>query len=339
MAPRIIRPARKADLDTFVELGRLAGPGFTSLQAGSEKIGERLDKSEKSFALKTDQPGEDVFCMVLEDESGAVLGTSAVKSQVGLSQPFVNFRVSTTAQYSEAVPRFFPMEILSLVTDCQGFSEVGTLFLRKEARGGGMGFLLSASRYMLIAAAPERFGSHVLAELRGLIDDKGRSPFWEAVGRKFFDMDFEEADTLSSRAGNQFLWDLLPKYPIYVDLLPQDAREAIGAVHPEGLGARRLLESQGFRYEGLVDVFDAGPLLSARKERLKCLQESRRWPIAIGEPDEGGQRAMASNDDLSDFRCCLARVRLRDDRAVVDESVAKALNLTDNDHARIWVTE
>lgn len=338
MTTRIVRPGGPGDLSALLELADLAGPGFTSLQPGRKALDARLQKSEVSFAADTTEQEDQVFCLMLEDaESGAVAGTSAVKSQIGLAQPYVNFRVTTAAQFSEVVDRRFDMHILFLVTECAGSSEVGTLFLRKEARGGGMGSLISLSRYMLIAAAPQRFGDHIVSELRGHIDEDGVSPFWEAVGRRFFDMDFKEADKLSAQLGNQFLWDLLPKHPIYVDLLPEEAQAVVGKVHPEGVGAQRLLESQGFRYRGLIDVFDAGPLVSTRRDELRCLRESKRMTVRVEALGEGAGRAMISNDRVADFRCALGRAAVKDGEAVIDEDAARGLDLASGENARIWM--
>ncbi|WP_022697831.1 arginine N-succinyltransferase [Euryhalocaulis caribicus] len=340
MAVRVVRAGGPGDLGALVELAGMAGPGFTSLQSGEEALAARLEKSQASFAADSGGQGDEVFCLMLQEiGDDAVLGTSAVKSQIGVSQPYVNFRVTTAAQFSDVVDRRFDMKLLMLVTECAGATEVGTLFLRQEARGGGMGALISLSRYMLIAAARERFGARIVSELRGCIDEKGRSPFWDGLGRHFFRMDFHEADKLSASLGNQFLWDLLPKHPIHIDLLPDAAIEVIGKTHVDGGGARRLLESQGFEFGGLVDVFDGGPLLSVKRDRLKCLRESRVMTVAAGDPGEGAKRAMISNDRIADFRCALGRVSIDGDSASIPADVADALNIESGDKARVWVTE
>jgi len=340
MAARVVRAGGPQDLAALLDLADLAGAGFTSLQAGEEALAGRLEKSAACFAADRDDQADETFCLMLEDvESGSVLGTSAIKSQIGVAQPYVSFRVTTAAQFSEVVDRRFDMRILLLVTECAGASEVGTLFLRKEARGGGMGGLISLARYMLIAAARDRFGDWIVSELRGRIDADGRAPFWEGLGRHFFHMDFQDADRLSASLGNQFLWDLLPKHPIYVDLLPDAAISAIGQTHQEGAGARKLLERQGFRHRGLVDVFDAGPLVAARRDELRCLHESRVATITVGGAGEDDPRALVSNDRLDGFLCALGRARLEGDRARVSEDAARALGLASGDRARIWVMQ
>ncbi|HRE42748.1 MAG TPA: arginine N-succinyltransferase, partial [Terricaulis sp.] len=134
----------------------------------------------------------------------------------------------------------FDMDVLIGVNDFTGCTEVGSLFVRPEHRVPGVGRALAQCRYMLMAAAPHRFHHQVVSELRGVVSDDGVSPFWEAVGRHFFRMDFEEADRLSATTDNQFILDLMPQHPLYVDLLPAEARAVIGKCHRAGEGARSL---------------------------------------------------------------------------------------------------
>ena len=42
------------------------------------------------------------------------------------------------------------------------------------------------SRYLFIAMHRKRFGDKILAELRGVIDERGGSPFWDGVAGRFF---------------------------------------------------------------------------------------------------------------------------------------------------------
>ena len=138
------------------------------------------------------------------------------------------------------------LDLLHLVNDHHGDTELGTLFLERAARaGGGRGRLLSFARLMLIAADPVRFGPKAMAEIRGWTDPQGRSPFWEAVGAKFFRMDYRDADTLSAR-DHRFIADLMPRYPIYADLLPDEARGVIAQAAPDAQPALAMLKSQGF---------------------------------------------------------------------------------------------
>jgi len=223
------------------------------------------------------------------------------------------------------------------VNEYAGASEVGALFVRPEHRGGA-GRALAQTRYMLIAAEPTRFAEVIVSELRGVVEPDGRSPFWEALGRHFFRMNFAEADALSAAGDNQFILDLMPKYPIYVDLLPEAARSAIGQAHPEGLGAKRLLLEEGFRYDRVVDIFDGGPLVSTSRDALRTVREARRLPVTVGESTDG-RRALIAAPQIEGFRCAPAAARYRAGRVVVPPATARALDLATGDKVLAWVSD
>ncbi|MBN1612700.1 MAG: arginine N-succinyltransferase [Polyangiaceae bacterium] len=332
----IVRPSHLDDLKTVTDLARLAGPGFTSLAVGDATLAERLEASVASFGADVKTPGSEVYVLMLGDTAtGHVVGIGAIKAQVGLKVPFFSYRRTTLAQCSSAVGRRFDMDALYPVNEAAGTTEVGTLFVCPDARGSGAGGLVARTRYLLMAVAPQRFGERVIAELRGVVDAEGRSPFWEALGRPFFRMDFEEADRLSSM-DNQFISDLLPTHPVYLDLLPEAARAVVGVAHPEGRAARKLLEAEGFRYRGLVDVFDAGPLLSARKERINTFRKSQELTVRVTAPPAAhAARAIVATARLPDFRAAACRVALVDGNVLVDEASARALDLVTGDRARV----
>jgi arginine N-succinyltransferase len=124
-------------------------------------------------------------------------------------------------------------------------------------------------------AIPQLFGKTVVAEMRGVSDADGRSPFWEGLGRHFFSIDFAEADYLTGVGQKAFVAELMPKHPVYVDFLPADAQAVIGKTHDNTRPAVAMLESEGFRYEGYVDIFDAGPTVQAYTSEIRAVKESR----------------------------------------------------------------
>ena len=334
----VARPARLDDFDALKGLAQLAGPGFTSLALGDTALRGRLENSVASFAADIRAPGAEIYLLMLEDtDTGRVVGVGAVKAQVGVRVPFFSYRRTTLAQCSSDVDRRFDMDALFAVNEVPGATEVGTLFVAAETRGTGAGKLIAKSRYLLMAAAPDRFGEQVIAELRGVVDAQGQSPFWEAMGRPFFRMDFNDADRLSA-LDSQFISDLLPTHAIYLDLLPEEARAVIGEAHPEGRAARGLLEAEGFRHRGLVDVFDAGPLLTALRHRIRTVRKSRVVTVRVGAPAaDTGEPALIASERLPDFRVCAAAIRLEGEEAQIGDAAARALDLATGDAARIWV--
>lgn len=333
----IVRSARADELDALMDLARLSGLGFTSLPEDRDYLASRLAASVESFQGDRAEGQPERFFLMLEDTAtGDVVGCASVKSSIGLDRPFFNFRIMTIAQASAEAERRFDMDALVLVNDFAGSTEVGSLFIKKEARGGGAGRLIAQARYLLMAAAPERFGDRVLAELRGVIDETGRSPFWDHLGKTFFQMSFAEADTLSSLTDSQFILDLMPKFPIYVDLLNPEARAVIGQTHPDGAGARRLLEWEGFRYDRVIDIFDAGPLVSAPRDSIRTISESTARTVEVGPTGDGGASCLITNDRIDGYRCTRARASLTPDRVLIDREVSRALQLEAGDTARVW---
>lgn len=333
----IARPARLSDDKDLFELARLAGPGFTSLAVGKEALFERLEKSVKTFKQSGPPTPDSVYLLMLENQiTGEILGMSAVKAQIGIADPFFNFRVMKMAQQSAVTKKRFDMEVLMLVNEYAGASEVSSLFVKKSARGTGAGRLISQARYMLIATDPARFGDKIISELRGHVDDNGYSPFWEAIGRKFFQMDFNEADQVSASLNNQFILDLMPKHPIYAALLPKEAQDVMGQTHPLGVGARRFLEKEGFRYDGIIDIFDGGPSVTAPSQDIRTIRESRRI-TAVSGAGEFPLNALVCNDDIHNFRSIFTSVRIDSGEAVLPVNAMTALNLKSGDAIRIWI--
>lgn len=337
----VMRPSRLEDLPALMELAELSGPGFTSLPVDEPILRERLQKSDDAFLGRLQRIEYGKYLLMMENAgTGEVVGCSAVKAGTGIDQPFFNYRIITLAQASQAAGNLrFDMDALVLTNEYVGYTEVGTLFLKPENRGGGAGRLAAQSRYLLMAAAPERFGEKVLAELRGVVDNEGCSPFWECLGRHFFRMEFTEADRLSAITDNQFILDLMPKYPIYVDLLPPEAREVIGRCHSDGVGAYKLLQWEGFEFDRTVDIFDGGPLVTVQRRHIRTIQESRKVRFEAGDVsgEPGAKQGLASSDALPDFRVALARSILKDeDTAIVSRDTLDLLKLKPGAPGRIW---
>ncbi|MEM9738515.1 MAG: arginine N-succinyltransferase [Pseudomonadota bacterium] len=333
----VMRPSRLDDIGALMDLAELSGPGFTSLPVNEALLHSRLKASEKAFHRRSERPQSGKFLMMLEDrEDGSVGGCCAVKAGVGIDTPFFNYRIITLAQASQAAERRFDMDSLILTNEFVGFTEVGTLFLRPEMRGKGVGRLVAQSRYLLMAAAPDAFSDQVLAELRGVVDEEGGTPFWECLGRHFFRMSFPEADFLSATSDNQFILDLMPKYPIYVDLLPPEAREVIGRCHAQGVGAMKLLEWEGFRFERVVDIFDGGPLVKCERQNIRTIRESQVLTLQPGALDKDAPHALISSDCLPNYRVVTAPVKVNAPTLIADPGVLEALELKPGDPVRAW---
>jgi arginine N-succinyltransferase len=333
-----MRAAGPSDLEGFKQLRAIAGAGFTSLMLDDAGMAKRLDVSQQNFASQATIAGKERYFIALEHiESGQIAGCCGVKATIGETPPFFNFRLITEAQSSVVANRRFDMQVLIGVNDFTGCTEVGSLFVRPEHRAPGVGRALAQCRYMLMAAAPRRFHEQVVSELRGVVSPEGVSPFWEALGRHFFRMDFSEADKLSATTDNQFILDLTPQHPIYVDLLPKEARDVIGKCHKDGEGARKLLEWEGFSFSNVVDIFDGGPLVSAKRDHIRTLRESGRARVEPAAGSEAGSRALIATPNINTFRCVSTRAIVLNGVAKVDAGALAALNLKTGDEAVVWV--
>ncbi|HYG25453.1 MAG TPA: arginine N-succinyltransferase [Caulobacteraceae bacterium] len=330
----VVRPAGVGDLDTLMELAILSGRGFTSLPEDEPTLRQRLELSEASFGGKCAAP-EAWYSLMLEDTSdGAVIGVAGVKAGVGLKRPFFSFRVVTLAQSSPILGLRFDHKALVMVNECSGWSEVGSLFLRPERRKGGAGRLLAQSRYMLIGAQPEKFAEMVLAELRGWFDEDGSCPFWDHVSSRFFRLPFDEADKMSASTDGQFILDLAPRHPIYTELLPQAACDAIGKVHRDGEAARSMLERERFRYSGLVDLFDAGPTMTCARDDIHTVREARRLRVRLGEV-EGDELALVSTHEIARFRAVRVPVAVDGETATISRAAAETLQVREGEALRV----
>ncbi len=303
-----IRAAAPADAQPLYEMAKLTGGGFTNLPPDRKAIAQKLERSAAAFARSDETIGDELFVIVLENvETGEVRGTAQMFTRIGQTWPFYSYRLTSLTQHSKELDRTFRAEMLSLVTDLEGSSEVGGLFLHPSERAGGLGMLLARSRYLFIAMHRARFGDKILAELRGIIDERGGSPFWDGVAGRFFGMNFQEADYFNAINGNQFIADLMPKHPVYIAMLPETTRSAIGLPHPSGRAAMRMLEAEGFAYEGYIDIFDGGPTMTAKTDRVASIAGAKAGLLSTTGQD-GGTRALVACGELDSFRCAFGRV-------------------------------
>ena len=163
----------------------------------------------------------------------------------------------------------------------------------------------------------------------------GACPFWDHVAHKFFPMPFDEADLMSGSTDKQFILDLAPRHPIYVELLPDPARAVIGKVHPQGVPAMALLESEGFRPNGLVDIFDAGPTVSCARDHIRTVRDARVMTVALADQIEAELPALISTTTVSRFRAVRGKGAIDDGTAHMTPEMAAALKVRAGDQVRV----
>ncbi|WP_157218147.1 arginine N-succinyltransferase [Flavisphingomonas formosensis] len=329
-----VRPAGPADIDELMELAYLSGRGFTSLPEDRPTLASRLALSEQSFGGQA-APADAWYVIMLEDsDTGRIQGVAGVKGAVGQHRPHYSFRVMTLAQYSSATNTRFDHNALVLVNECSGCSEVGSLFLRPGKRQSGAGSLLARSRYMLIGTAPDRFASTIMAELRGWFDEMDNSPFWDGIASKFFRLPFEEADRMITSTDGQFILDLAPRHPIYLELVDKAARDAIGAVHRHGVAALRMLEKEGFTRSGLIDIFDGGPTMTCPLGNIATIRGAEQCSVRIGDT-AGGEEMLLSTTDIARFRALRTEARREDGQIWISQDCSRVLGVSEGERLQV----
>lgn len=333
----IIRPIQASDYDALHQIAIESGHGFTSLPVNEELLTKRINHSEASFNKDVSQPGDEGYLFVMEDtETGKVVGTSGIEAAVGLEDAFYHYHLGKVVHNSRELGIYNTVETLSLCNDYTGATEICTLFLGESHRKNNNGRFLSRFRFMFIAEHAERFSDTVIAEMRGVSDSDGRSPFWAWLEEHFFSMDFPTADYLTGIGKKVFIAELMPKYPIYVNLLSKDAQAVINKVHDKTVPALRLLEAEGFARKGYVDIFDAGPTVEANIKSIRTAVESERYQVIIDDVSESNNYIVC-NTKIKGFRAAQASVSIRETakQVVLTQDVADALLVNEGDWVRI----
>ena len=334
-----IRATHAKDLQPLYEMAKLTGGGFTNLPPDRASLSSKIERSSAAFARDDEGISDDLFVLVLENTAtGEVRGTCQLFTQVGQRWPFYSYRIGAQTQHSEELGRTFRADMLTLSTDLEGSSEVGGLFLHPGERAGGLGMLIARSRYLFIREHRSRFGDRTLAELRGLIDEAGGSPFWDGLAGRFYGMNFQDADQFNAVHGNQFIADLMPKHPVYTAMLTEAARAAIGMPHPSGRAAMRMLENEGFAFENYIDIFDGGPTMTVRTDQIRTIREAVTSEI-IRVEDGGETKILGSHGRLSEFCAAYAFITKVDGGIIIDSAGAQALGVKEGDsiaHVDRW---
>ncbi|PLV58601.1 arginine N-succinyltransferase [Erwinia sp. E602] len=301
-----IRPVERDDLSQLMNLAGKTGGGLTSLPADSATLAARIERSLLTWQGKLPRAEQGYVFVLADGETGLAVGICAIEVAVGLQDPWYNFRVGTQVHASKELNVYNRLPTLSLCNDHTGSSELCTLFLDPDYRNGKNGYLLSKSRFLFIAAFRERFMQKVVAEMRGVSDEHGHSPFWDSVGSRFFSMSFTDADYLSGTGQKAFIAELMPKHPLYIDYLSPEAQAVIGQVHPQTAPARTVLEAEGFSFQHYVDIFDGGPTLECDIDRIRAVRKSRELSVNVTASQNGDlPLCLVANQDYQHFRVML----------------------------------
>jgi arginine N-succinyltransferase len=310
-----------------------------NLPADAARIASILELSEQSFR-GTVPLADREYLFVLEDlDEKRVIGTSMIHAQHGTRRaPHVYFAVGKDERYSQTLDRYFVHRCLHIGWDYDGPTEIGGLILLPEYRGhtGGLGRLLSYTRFLFIAMHRALFRDRVLSELLPPLEEDGTSILWEHLGRRFTGLSYQEAD-LISKDNKEFIKALFPHSRIYTALLPKHVQDAIGKVGPATLGVEKMLRRIGFEYAEQIDPFDGGPHFVARTDDITLVRDARQVEVATGTGTGPIWAIVASEPGgLPNFRAMAVKLPAAPGGAVVLDGPAQdALQVKPGD--RVWV--
>lgn len=322
----IVRPVKYEDLSQLTDLAKQ----FNLLNLPGERkiLQQKIDVSVQSFHGKLSKK-DSAYLFVIEDtEEKLVVGSSTVMAKHGTPDvPHNFFRLLKKNHYSEDLGIGFIHQVLRFQQDEDGPSEIGGLLVDKiyRRRPEKLGKQISLSRFLYVALYPERFENRILCELTPPLTDEGRSEFWEALGRRFTGLPYQEADLLS-QTHKEFIGALFPQEDIYLCLLDSKARAVLGRVGEQTKPAQHLLESIGFEYIDEVDPFDGGPHFGADVQDIAVVQQGKRYKVAEFSDSTFKERGLlaATSDE---FVAGLVSYDIRGNEVAISHKMKQVLQL------------
>jgi arginine N-succinyltransferase len=316
-----VRAATLDDLDAIAQMARAAQPVLHSLPQDRELLHARIAASDASFRADVSAPGEESYLFVLEEsDTGRLVGTSSIMAAAGYPEPFYVFRNDALIHASRELQVNRKIHALTMSHELTGMTRLAGFYIDPSLPGDAA-HLISRARMMFVAMHRRRFAREVFSLLLGVLDEAGLSPFWEAVGRKFFGRDFREIEVASGGRSRTFIAEVMPAYPLYVPLLPACAQRVLGEPDPGALLAYGIHLEEGLEPDRYVDIFDAGPVLTTHVDRTASVAGNETRIVDAARDDAAHARdaqsvaylvasERASSADRDDgpgaFRCVIA---------------------------------
>jgi arginine N-succinyltransferase len=308
----LLRPVAAADLDALQALAAAAAPGIGSLRNDRAALRERIEASLQAFATEdADTSGEERYLFVLQSAGtgpGALLGCAGISARAGYGSRFYSYRNEYIVASSPVLQLTQRTHTLHLCHDLTGSTLLTSFYIQPGAPAAAAQ-LLSRARLLFLHLHAARFSDRIVAEFPGWLDAQGASPFWDAVGRRFFGMDYAQAEVLAGGRSKTFIADLMPQSPLYVPLLPEAAQRAIGQLHPDGELPLAILLAEGFDADSYIDIFDGGPTAEGRLLALASVRAAHTLAGPATQPclactrqrEHFHARLLAAGDSAADL--------------------------------------
>ncbi|NBV49911.1 arginine N-succinyltransferase [bacterium] len=329
----LIRSVREQDLDELERLSELVY--FINLPNNRDLLKDKIKKSVDSFQGNIEDKFEREYIFVIEDlNTSRVIGTSMIIARHGSPEsPHMYFELKEKQKYSETIHAGFIHKVLSLKFDSDGPTEIGGLVIDPSYRGHKLklGRLLSFCRFSFIKMKRRWFKDRILSELMPPLSESGESLLWEALGRRFTNLSYQDADLLS-RKNKEFITSLFPKGDIYTVLLSGEARDAIGKVGPDTEPVKHMLEKIGFKWREHIDPFDGGPHYWADTDRISLVSQTKKYHVHRDLlKSRSPERALVSVFRNGEYRCMQSPFELFRGKVLLPKSVADLLELGASD--------
>lgn len=330
----IIRPIQRKDQEIFSEFAFESLLGMTNLPRNREKLIEKILHSEACFLKNVEESAEEEYYFVLEDlTTGRIGGTCGILAESSQSFQFC-YRIESLLTQAKLTSTPKEIKILKVVPNTLHASEVCALYLQPTFRHSGQGRLLSLSRFLFIAAHRQRFKKKIAAELRGYIDQRQVSPFWEGIGHHFCNLSFVEL-MAQIDMNHHFIPETLPRFPIYISLLPKETQEAIGKIHDNTQPAYQMLLNENFSFHQEIDIFEGGPILSAPTSEIRSIKKSALIQIDLTSEALSNETEYILANERLEFRACFGKIQiLSPKQALINQEVANALQVKSGDRIR-----
>jgi arginine N-succinyltransferase len=313
----LIRSVRLNDLRGLHDLASQFS--LLNLPADKKILGEKIERSVASFA--GDRPKEDAeYLFVVEDlETEMIVGSSLILAKHGTEDvPHYYFKLVKKNRFSEDLGIGFIHQVLQFKEDTNGPTEIGGLLIDRgyRRRPEKLGKQISLVRFLYMGMARNEFESRVLCELTPPLGEGARSEFWEALGRRFTGLPYQEADLISQK-NKEFISSLFPEEDIYLCLLDSRARLVLGRVGDETRPAQHLLESIGFKYLHEVDPFDGGPHYGANVEDITIVKNGYWSEMKATDKGQFTDRTLVGLKRDGEFRAVYTACDKQGDQLIV----------------------
>ena len=269
---------REACLDDRLGLKKLSESFLLcNLPNDLDEIDSKIQTSQDSF--KKNIPKEKrIYIFVLEDiEQKKIIGSSQIIAAYGdINCPYFEMNEKDEKKY------------LKLSKDPEGKYQIGGLVLLSEYRGtkDKLGALVTKIRYLYMGAYPDDFSEKIEVNLTGPFEKKNGkifNAFWNEVGKKYYNIDYEEALLEFSKKGSQFFENFPKDLVVPFDDLSLEAQKSVESVHPQTEPAFKALKKLGFTRKGKHHFLDGAIYISAFKKDISIVTGTKSLSLCEKE--------------------------------------------------------